>query len=328
MSSDLSNPSCWVISDGAAGNERQAEALAHALGLNPRVIRLCLRHPWDWLAPRLRLAARHAMHDSYGLPIAPPWPDIAIGCGRRAALLTRCLREWSAGRCFSVQILDPRIAPDQFDAVVVPQHDRLHGTNVIETLGSLNAIDDAWLEQGRAQFPSLANLPRPRTAVLIGASTSAVKLDDAWFEALLQALEQRQRAEGGSFLVTTSRRTPAQRVAHLRRSFSRWPGIFWAASDAGENPYPGLLAWADRIIVSPDSVNMICEACATGKPVHAFAAQALGGKLSALHEALARSGHLSPLHSSAHEPATPLREMSGVIRQIHLLWRSHRGEAG
>ena len=327
MASEQTLPTSWVISDGAAGNERQAMALAHALGLDPRLISLHLRQPWDGLAPRLRVAARQAMHDRNGLPIAPPWPDIAIGCGRRAALLTRCLRKWSAGRCFTVQILDPRIAPSHFDAVVVPQHDRLQGANVIETLGSLNAIDDVWLEQGRARFPAVADLPAPRTAVLIGAPTSAVNLDDAWFETLLQALEQSQHAEGGSFLVSTSRRTPTHRVDPLRKAFSRWPGIFWAADDAGENPYAGLLGWADRIIVSPDSVNMISEACATGKPVHAFAPQLISGKLGALHEALAQSGHLTPLQSINHNPPMPLREMSGVIRQIHSLWQSHRSIA-
>jgi mitochondrial fission protein ELM1 len=29
---------CWAISDGAAGNERQALALARALGLDPHVL--------------------------------------------------------------------------------------------------------------------------------------------------------------------------------------------------------------------------------------------------------------------------------------------------
>ena len=131
MSSDPANLNCWVISDGAAGNHRQVLALADALALVPRAIDLRLRQPWDALAPHLCLAARHGMQDRNGQPIAAPWPHIAIGCGRRAALLTRSLREWSAGRCFTVQILDPRIAPTHFDVVVAPRHDRLDGDNVI-----------------------------------------------------------------------------------------------------------------------------------------------------------------------------------------------------
>ena len=54
----------WVITDGAAGNERQALALAQALDVPARVLALPLRNPWAWAAPRrlpggrLALAAR------------------------------------------------------------------------------------------------------------------------------------------------------------------------------------------------------------------------------------------------------------------------------
>lgn len=326
MSSDLSNPSCWVISDGAAGNHRQAMALAVALELAPRVISLRLRQPWDWLAPRLQVAARQAMEDRNGLPIAAPWPDFAIGCGRRAALLTRCLRGWSGGRCFTVQILDPHIAPTRFDAVVVPRHDRLHGANVIETLGSLNTIDDAWLEQGRIRFASFGELPTPRTTVLIGASNASVTLDDAWFEALIDFVTRQHAQTGGSFLVSTSRRTPRQRIGHLRKQFSGWPGVFWAGLEDGENPYAGMLAWADRIFVSADSVNMVSEACATGKPVHTFAVVPVRGKLAAFHEALRGSGHLIPLQASERRSHQPLRELAAVAERVTATWRSRKSD--
>src|SRR5688572_17012797 len=88
-------PTCWAISDGAAGNERQACALARALGLAPRVLRLRLGQPWDLLAPRLVAGARTAIRDVDGAMLQPPWPDLAIGCGRRAALATRLLRDVS-----------------------------------------------------------------------------------------------------------------------------------------------------------------------------------------------------------------------------------------
>src|SRR3954464_15747059 len=100
---------CWVVSDGAAGNERQALAFAAALGVVPRIVRARVSQPWEMLAPRLVAGARWAIRDAGGGALAQPWPDIAIGCGRRAALVTRALRAWSNGRTFTVQILDPRI---------------------------------------------------------------------------------------------------------------------------------------------------------------------------------------------------------------------------
>lgn len=303
-----------MISDGAAGNERQALALANALGLEPRVLQLRLRHPWDWFSPHLTWGASAAMCDESGSPIQAPWPEIAIGCGRKAALLTRCLGTWSKGSCFTVQILDPRTRPDHFDVVVTPRHDRLSGQNVIETLGALNLVDDEWLENGRDRFTCLGALPGPRTGVLIGASTDAASLDDRYFSRLLAMLAEQHAQHGGSFLVSTSRRTPPERASQLRSEFSRWPGLFWGGPEDGENPYAGILAWSDRLIVSPDSVNMVSEACATGKPVTAFASENLTGKLSAFHQSLKAGGFLAD--DMSDQPGGVLRETADVAAQI------------
>ncbi len=100
--------------------------------------------------------ARSAIRDADGAALAPPWPAIAIGCGRHAALVTRALRRWSAGRSFTVQILDPRIGTDAFDVVVAPQHDDIAGANVIRSIGALNPVDARWLAEGRARFPHFA----------------------------------------------------------------------------------------------------------------------------------------------------------------------------
>jgi len=42
----------WILTDGHAGNVRQARALAAALGLPSREWTLQPRAPWRWLAPR------------------------------------------------------------------------------------------------------------------------------------------------------------------------------------------------------------------------------------------------------------------------------------
>jgi mitochondrial fission protein ELM1 len=310
---------CWAISDGAAGNDRQALALARALDLEPRVVHVRLRQPWDALAPHLAIGARSTIRVE-GQKVAPPWPDIAIGCGRRAALLTRLLREWNGRRTFTVQILDPRIDTAAFDVVIAPAHDAVRGANVIHSLGALNPVDAGWLAAGRTRFAAIGELPAPRCAVLIGASHRAQRLDRAWSDGLLAKLAQRHDKTGGSFLVSTSRRTPPDLAGHLRGAFARWPGVFWSGDTDGENPYSGLLGWADAIVVTPDSVNMISEACATGKPVLTFAPRPIHGKLAAFHATLRERGHLHGLGEPA-QPTAPLRETAAIAAGIAARWR-------
>ena len=313
----ITTPTCWAISDGAAGNERQALALAHALGLDPRVMQISLRQPWAALSPRLTFGAASAFRLRDAGTIAPPWPAFAIGCGRRAALLTRMLRHWSDGATQTIQILDPRISSKHFDFVIAPQHDAKTGNNVIRTIGALNPVDDEWLAEGRARFAHFASHAGPRIGVLIGASNRAQRIDDDYCDGLLDHCRALHASEGSSFLVTVSRRTTPSITTRLRHAFAQLPGLFWAGSEDGDNPYAGILAWADRLIVTPDSVNMISEACASGQPVWTYAPQAIVGKLARFHAELIGAGHLRVLGKAGScSVVAPLRETAAVAELI------------
>ena len=193
-----------AVHDGRAGNARQALALAHALDMHAKALLLQPRAPWRWLAPRVLPGAQHGLGAAFLTCYSAP-PALAIGCGRQATLATRLLRTRGAQ---AVQILNPRIDPAHWDIVITPQHDRLVGSNVIHTLGSLHPVDDDWLLRAISVFPSLAMLPTPHTVLLVGGPTRAATLDDTRFSALLQHLSARARAEGGSFSAIASRRTP------------------------------------------------------------------------------------------------------------------------
>lgn len=317
---------CWAISDGAAGNARQALALGRALGVAAEPVEVVLREPWNTFAPRLALGAMHAARRRDGRPLRPPWPDLAIGCGRRAALVTRALRDWSHGRTYTVQILDPRIATDAFDLVIAPQHDRVKGENVIGSIGALNPVDPAWLAEGRTRFADIAALSSPRTAVLVGGSNRAQVLDAAYFDGLVERLADMHEVDGGSFLVSVSRRTPSATAARLRARFAAMPGRFW--SGEGDNPYAGFLAHADRIVVTPDSVNMLSEACATGKPVYTWPARPIRGKLAAFHDELVASGHLRRLGDIDSRPQPPpLAETAAIAELVRARWHAARPTA-
>ncbi len=311
---------CWVITDAAAGNQRQALALAEKLRMPSRHLLLEPRAPWSWLAPRLTLGGPLVLPASQRAWFAPPWPAVAIGCGRAAALFTRMLRSLSAGRCYTVQILDPRIDPALWDSVVAPRHDGLEGANVLPTLGSLNAIDDAWLADGREACPHFEELPRPRVGVLLGGPRRDVALNVDYANELAGQLSERQRGEGGSLLVLRSRRTPAALLEAFRPILKGIPGLLWAGRDDGRNPYPGVLGWADRLVVTPDSVNMLSEACAVGCPVQTFVTAPLPPKLERFHHALRNAGLLHDLGEPVPQRmAAPLRETTAIASALATL---------
>lgn len=307
---------CWAITDHAAGNQRQALALAERLGLPVRHLVLEPRPPWSWLAPRLVPGFPLMLPPRQRATFMPPWPAVAIGCGRSAALFTRLLRALSAGHSRTVQILDPRIDPSHWDIVVAPRHDGLNGPNVINPLGSLNPVDDAWLADARESCLQFEDLPRPRVGVLLGGPRRGIAFDGDYAQALAERLRERWKHEGGSLLVLASRRTPAAAMVRLNVLLDGIPGLRWSGPDDGINPYPGVLAWADRLVVTPDSVNMLSEACAVGCSVQTFAPTALPGKLARFHQSLRAAGLLRDLADHVPSSQRPLRETADIAAQL------------
>ena len=241
---------CWVVTDSAAGNQRQALALAGHLQLPLRHLVLRPRAPWSWLAPRLELGGRLALPARQRRLLAPPWPAVAIGCGRAAALFTRMLRRLSDGQCYTVQILNPRIDPAHWDTVIAPRHDQLDGPNVLYPLGSLNSVDDEWLADGRDACPSFAELPQPRVGVLLGGPRQGIALNADYARQLAARLLERQHREGGSLLVLGSRRTSPTLIEVFRRTLHDVPGLVWAGPESAATPIPacsaGPIAWWSR----------------------------------------------------------------------------------
>jgi len=303
----------WALSDGRAGNARQAEALAAALSPQAEALHLDPRAPWRWTAPRWLPGARHAFGSDYASRLDAA-PDLAIGCGRQAALATRLVGRRGAR---TVQILDPRIDPRHWDLVVVPEHDALRGDNVLVARGSLHPVDDTWLAGARTAHPALGALPGPRIAVLLGGDSRHGRFDVAAFTAVADRLDAIVARDGGSLLLTGSRRTsPAVREA-LRARYAGRAGCVWADGRDGANPYAGLLGWADRIVCSSDSVNMLSEACATRAPVFVFAPAALDGAPQRFVDGLLADGRARPFEDAlAAFDVTPLRETARIAAEV------------
>jgi mitochondrial fission protein ELM1 len=319
-----------VLSDGKAGGEAQSIGLAEALGLVPEIKRIEVRAPWRWLPPAVWPNSLSTLAPRGARP-APPWPEVLIACGRLTAAPALAVRRASHGASFTIQIQDAKIDPRRFDLVVVPQHDRLRGANVLTTCGALNRVTPQRLAAAAARLaPQLAQLPRPRIAVLIGGSSKAYRMTPRVVRDLAARLAALARDRGASLMVTASRRTGKANESVLRTGLAELPGVFW--DGRGENPYLGYLGLADAVVVTEDSVTMVSEAAATGKPVHVAGLEGGSAKFRRFHAALQEAGVTRPfsgrLEDWRYEPLDDAARIAAEVRRrLELAGRRGPGSA-
>lgn len=285
----MSDHGCWVLTDGKTGMDAQALGLAEAVGLPIVTKTLDLAWPWSWVPPMLWppgvLGHRGGARD-----LAPPWPDLLISCGSNAVGPALEVKRRAGNRPVAVHIQHPHVPLARFDLIAAPMHDRVDGSNVIGTRGALNRVTPERLAQAAVGVQDqIRDLPHPHVAVLIGGSNNAYRLAPDTMRAIAGKLAAMARDAGAALLVTPSRRTGSENTETLKTALRDVPGAFWDGT--GENPYFGYLAAADAIVVTGDSVNMVSEACMTGKPVHVIDLPGPGSdKFRRFHERLRADG--------------------------------------
>lgn len=288
------SPLVWVLHDGKAGMASQSLGLAEALGFPFVEKMLTIHRPWAWLPPQLWIAPLAAVGDS-GRPLRPPWPDVVIACGRNTAAPALAICRLSGGRTVTAQVQDPRVGRREFDLMVVPEHDRLRGANVITTKGALNRVTAEKLAAESRRFPELAELPRPVLGVLIGGSNRAYSLTLPRLAEIADMVAVCLGQTGGSAVLTPSRRTGAAGIALLRQRLAGLRASIWDMT--GDNPYYAYLAAGDAFLVTADSVSMISEAAATGKPVHVVELAGGDRKFTRFHETMRAAGVTRPFRN-------------------------------
>lgn len=305
--------------------ENQCLGLAEGLGVTPVIKRIKLRSPWKQLSPFLRHGLGCAF-STEGDPITPPWPDILIATGRAsvpASLYARRMSKKDGGAgTFTVQIQNPVIDPSRFDLVVVPRHDTLSGKNVMTTRGSLHRVTPEMLKREAEKFlPQIAQLPSPRIAVLIGGSNAVYSLTPREMKTLAAQLAAIAKRDG-SLMITPSRRTGAENMSILQDALRGTNSYIWDGQ--GDNPYYGMLGLADAILVTCDSVNMVSEACSTGKPVMVIELPGGSDKFRRFHQAMRDDGMTRPFRGVIEKwNYAPLDDMRLVADRIREMLGKH-----
>ena len=298
---------CWIVTEGMAGTENQCLGITETLKITPIIKRISLKQPWKIFSPYLGFENKHIFSSA----LTPPWPDILITSGRKAIAVSRYIKKQSNSKTFTLHIQDPRISSTNFDLLAVPKHDPTRGKNVITTIVAPNRITDKKLNEAKKTFNSFEKLPSPRVAVLIGGKSQAYNISAKTMTKLAHQL----KALDASLMITASRRTGEENKNILHNILKDTKAFIWDGN--GENPYIGILAWADTILVTADSVSMLSEACTTGKPVYMIPLDGGGARLDKLHTNLQTSGCLRIFKGILeHWTYEPLRDAETISNEL------------
>jgi len=296
-------PLIWVLADERQGTANQCLGVADALGFAYEVKEI--GHSGLAFLPNFLLGrGLSGVRADLAKRIRPPWPDLVISGGRRTVPAARYIKHQAnyqtGGSCFLAHVMHPgRAGAGAFDLIAVPSHDRAGGANLYTITGAPHRVTEAALDQAAGRWRGdLEKHAPPLIGLLLGGATRQKPFTGAQAAALGARVGGMTAAAGGSLIVSTSPRTGniVDQVAAAAKAAGAPPVLVHRWSPEAENPYLGILALADHLVVSGDSVSMCSEACAAGKPVYIWAPPGFAAeKHLRFHAELFAKGHARPL---------------------------------
>jgi hypothetical protein len=265
-------PRVWVMMGHKAGDNSQVLALAEGLGL-PFEIKRSVYRPYELITNLLLGATLAGVNKSKSSRLEPPWPDLVISAGRRNEPICRWIQKQAKDKHVRlVHVGRPWANLDRFDLVVTtPQYRLPRRDNVLHNQTPLHRVTAERLaEESQRWAPRLEHLPKPYVAVMIGGSSGPYSFDHRAAARLARQASALATSLGGSLLISTSARTPADTIETLSEHLSAPAFLYRWSREATDNPYFAFLGLAEAIVVTGDSMSMLTEACATRKQVHIF----------------------------------------------------------
>ncbi|MBP1852644.1 mitochondrial fission ELM1 family protein [Rhizobium halophytocola] len=316
-------PDIWVLTDGKAGDEQPLIGIAEAMGGKISIRRVHPRKAFALLMPFGPIDPREAA-DRAGSPIAPPFPDICLATGRRAVAYLRALKRASP-QTTTVFLKDPRTTRHGADLVVVQSHDAGRVENALVVATAPNRMGPSILDELRLSPPRhLAELPSPRIAVLVGGNSRHHRFSGSDIDSFVQGLASIHR-DGGSLMITTSRRTPPELADRLARLAQQERVLMW--SGEGENPLAAYLALADQVVVTADSTNMVGDGAGAGRPVQVFHPTGGHAKINRFLDALSQQAAIGRFPEDlATESYAPVNSTRQIAEAVLDLWRKNRSD--
>jgi len=113
----------------------QVEGLAKALDLDYFHEKIELNSPWNLFPPSLTPKKKFIFKNQINKEF-----DVIISCGRKSVIPSIVLKKNSNKKVINIHVQNPKVSLQNFDYVVVPDHDSINGSNVLVSKGAIHYL--------------------------------------------------------------------------------------------------------------------------------------------------------------------------------------------
>ena len=272
----------WILWHRRLGDLNQMQDLVHSLGGPFVVKKLQFRKPL--YAPVARLAGGSDQ-------LTEPWPEMIFCAEALTSVIAQRVKKLSGGKIKIISLARPSGDVRNFDLVLTTAQYRLQNLPHVVEL-SLPLTKPA--PSKTAKIKSIA--------ALVGASSPPEVLDVAAAKDMVEALKAKAEQSISRLKIVTSPRTSGE-VARVFSNSIHAPHQVFVWSKDRENPYQKIVCEAHEVVVTSDSVSMLADGLAAGKPVSVYRLPRKFSPLQKLVEwfflrwpqnYIFRSGHIEP----------------------------------
>ncbi len=260
----LKGNTTWVLSDKTKGMENQSIALASILNNNFKLIHYT---PPYFLKKFPILGKIYTPKFLQEALRTNSLPDFVITTGRRMAGTSIALKSILKSNVKTIHIQNPKLSLNNFDLLLIPEHDNVKGKNVIQTKGALSFLNKNDIKKFEKSKLNKIKVKNNLVLLMVGGNSKSFKPQSSEYYDLCINVIKAIKSIDGQLIVIISRRTPTKAIKIFKSIFSKHLSNFQIFSPNENKLYPQILQIIDYIIVTSDSVNMISEMATLSRPL-------------------------------------------------------------
>ena len=252
-----------LLTEGMHGMISQVEGMAKALNTeySHKIVRLSF--PWNLIPPKFTPISQIILKDKIYIT-ENEIPDIIISCGRKSVIPSILLKRKNSN-IFTIHIQNPKVNSKNFDVVIAPQHDSdYYGPNVYHSEGAIHYITYEEIQAAKNYLSSKIKSNKI-VSIILGGPNKYYSFSKEQLMEIFQSIRSGFTMNGYEIIIVPSMRTPQAIIELAKKEMGKFGHV---VDKVDKQAYLSAYALAKYVVVTCDSISMISEAAASGKPIY------------------------------------------------------------